>query len=290
MKLYTAGQSADVDALAIKKIGIPSLVLMEHAARGVFEELELRFVSLCDHRFIVLYGSGNNGGDALSVARMLLVRGAEVLLVEALGKPKTDDCKIEMGILLNTDKGIKKLRTISPEQVSRYIDDSAIVIDGVFGTGFKRSGKGNKGLEKLFASVEEAPYIVAIDVPSGVEADTGVSESWALSADLTVTFALPKIGLYVSPGAVHSGEVVVKDLYTLTTPDSTPYELLDDMYVRSLLLKLNRKKESNKGNYGHVLIMSPEAGMEGAVCLCATAALKSGAGLVSIAAVNSHRK
>jgi NAD(P)H-hydrate epimerase len=286
MKLYTAEQSANVDVLATKKIGIPSLVLMEHAARGVFEELELRFVSICAHRFIVLYGPGNNGGDALAVARMLLLKGAEVILVEALGKPKTDDCKIEMKILLNTDKGIKKLKIISPEQVSRHMDDSVIVIDGVFGTGFKKSGKVNKGLAKLFGSVECAPYIVAIDVPSGIEADTGAAENWALSADLTVTFALPKVGLYVSPGAVHSGEVVVKDLYTLAAPDKTPYELLDDTYVRDLLLKLNRKKESHKGNYGHVLIMSPEQGMEGAVCLCATAALKSGAGLVSVAAVN----
>ncbi len=285
MKLYTAAQAAAVDVLATREIGVPSLVLMEHAARGVFEELELRFVDLLDHRFIVLYGPGNNGGDALAVARMLLVIGADVILVQALTPPKTADCKKELELLLNTDKKIKKLKKIQPEQVSKYIGPSTIVLDGVFGTGFKKGTKLNKSLEKLFAAAEKAAYVVAIDVPSGVESDTGVAEDWALSADLTVTFAVPKVGLYVSPGAVHSGEIVIKDLYTLTMPDKTPYELLDDDYIKGLLLKLNRKKDSHKGNYGHVLIMSPQTGMEGAVSLCATAAIRSGAGLVSIAAV-----
>jgi len=290
MKLYTARQAHDVDTLAINKIGIPSLVLMEHAARGIVEELELRFCSLCAHKFIVLYGPGNNGGDALAVARMLLLKGAEVIIVEALAKPKTQDCKKEMHILLETDKFMHSLNKIKPEKVSKYIDDSCIVIDGVFGTGFKSSNKIDKKIKKLFEVASEAPYVVAVDVPSGVDVDTGVAAEWALTADLTVTFALPKVGLYVSPGAVHSGEVVVKELYTLANPSTTPYELLDADNVRNLFWSLRRKKESNKGSYGHVLIISPELGMEGAVTLCATAALKSGAGLVSIAAVNEDAK
>jgi len=286
MKLYTAKQTREVDSLAINKIGLPPLVLMEHAARGVFEELELRFCCLCAHKFIVLYGPGNNGGDALALSRMLLLKGAEVILVEALAKPATQDCKKEMQILLQTDKLLSGLKKIKPEQVSKHIDDTTIVIDGVFGTGFKKGNKIDKKIKKLFDAAAEAPYVVAIDVPSGVDVDTGVAAEWALTADLTVTFALPKIGLYVSPGAVHNGEVVVKDLYTLASPDATPYELLDADNVKNLFWNLRRKKESNKGSYGHVLIISPELGMEGAVTLCATAALKSGAGLVSVAAIN----
>lgn len=288
MKLYTAKQVGEVDSFAIKKIGLPSLVLMEHAARGVLEELELRFCCLSAHKFIVLYGSGNNGGDALALARMLIIKGAEVIIVEALEKPKSVDCKKEMQMLLETDKFVRGIRKIKPEQVSKYIDDSAIVIDGVFGTGFKKNSKTNKKIEKLFDAVAEAPYVVAIDVPSGVDVDTGVAAEWTLTADLTVTFALPKVGLYVSPGAIHSGEIVVKELHTLVSPDATPYELLDTDSIKSLFYNLRRKKESNKGSYGHVLIVSPESGMEGAVTLCATAALKSGAGLVSIAAVNEN--
>jgi ADP-dependent NAD(P)H-hydrate dehydratase / NAD(P)H-hydrate epimerase len=288
MKLYTAMQTRAVDTLAIKKIGIPSLVLMEHAAKGVLEELELRFCSLCAHRFVVLYGTGNNGGDALVVARMLLLKGAEVIIVEALAKPTSSDCEKEMKILLETDKFTRGLKKIKPEQVSKYIDDATIVIDGVFGTGFKRNSKVSPKIKKLFEVVSEAPYVVAIDVPSGVDVDTGVAEEWALTADLTVTFALPKVGLYVSPGAVHSGEVVVKDLYTFAGQEFTPYELLDENNVRNLFWHLCRKKESHKGSYGHVLIMSPELGFEGAITLCATAALKSGAGLVSIAAINEN--
>jgi len=288
MKLYTSTQVSEVDALAINKIGLPSLVLMEHAARGVLEEIELRFCCLCDHRFIVLYGSGNNGGDALAVARMLLLKGAEVIIVEAFAKPKSSDCKKEMQILLETTKLINGLKKIKPEQVSKYIDDSTIVIDGVFGTGFNKNNKLNAKTKKLFDVASDAPYVVAIDTPSGVDVNTGMATEWALTADLTVTFALPKVGLYISPGAVHSGEVVVKDLYTLVGLDATPYELLDADNIKNLFWNLQRKKESNKGSYGHVLIMSPELGMEGAVSLCATAALKSGAGLVSIAAINEN--
>jgi len=290
MKLYTAKQVSNVDSFATKKLRLPSIVLMEHAARDIFEELDLRFVSLLDHKFVVLYGTGNNGGDALAVVRMLLLKGAEVTLVQALGKPKTPDCKLEMEILLNTAKKTKGLKTVPISGVSKHINNSTIVIDGVFGTGFRKSGKPNKNLKKLFSSVEKALFVLAIDIPSGVDADTGSAEDWALSADLTVTLALPKVGLFVSPGAVHSGEVVVRELFTVTSIDQTPYELLDRDYVRILLSKLQRKKESHKGNYGHVLILSPEPGMEGAVCLCANAALKSGAGLVSVAAINETMK
>lgn len=283
MKLYNSEQARVVDIKATKNLGIPSIVLMEHAASSVLEELENILDSVSEHRFVVLAGNGNNGGDALALARMLFLKGAKVFVNTPLGKPKTKDAITEQKILKNMKNSVIYLKK---EELKKYIDEKTIVIDGVFGTGYKKQKKQNKDLIKVFSIAEKAPYIVALDVPSGVDASTGEAESWALTADLTISFAVPKIGTYVSPGAVHSGIVLIKDIHTEKPLMHTPYELIDERIIEGVLKKLKRPKNSHKGSFGHLAILVPEKGMEGAVTMASSSALMSGVGLVSVLTIN----
>ena len=288
MKLYTSEHSREADKYAIEQMGIPSVVLMEHASRGVFEEIVARFPNVLLNNFIVLYGTGNNGGDALSVARMLLFAGCKVNIVEAVGAPKTSDSQLQMDMLLKTAHGKDNLKQITKSEVSKYINDNTIVLDGVFGTGFKAvsSKPLEKALVKLFKEVRKAPYIISIDIPSGVDSDTGEVAPGAIEVDCTISFIFPKVGLFIAPASIHAGDVIVKPLFFPVKHINTNYELITEHFAKELIAPLKRTPNSHKGTYGHVAIISPDKGMEGAVAMSAMAALKSGAGLVTVLAVN----
>lgn len=288
MKLYTTEDAKSADSYAINKIGVPSIVLMEHAARGIFEEIINRFQNIHLNDFILVYGSGNNGGDALCLARMLLLAGCKVSIVEALGNPKTYDAKLQLKMLIKTAKSNKKFSRIKIKDISNNINTKTIVIDGVFGTGFKVSNakKINKNLITLFASLRKAAYVISIDVPSGVDANTGEVITGAIKADCTVSFVYPKLGLFISPASINSGDIVVKPLFFPVEEIETKYELVTESLVREMISPIRRHSNSHKGTYGHLAIISPEQGMEGAVAMTAMASLRAGAGLVTILAVN----
>lgn len=288
MKLYTTKDAMKADSYAINKIGIPSIVLMEHAARGIFEEIIKRFENIHLNNFIIAYGLGNNGGDALCLARMLLLAGCKVSIVEALGNPKTPDSKLQLKMLIKTAKSNKKFFRIKAEEVSNNINSKTIVIDGVFGTGFKVSKvkKTNKNLITLFASLRKAAYVISIDVPSGVDANTGEVITGAIKADCTVSFVYPKLGLFISPASINSGHIVIKPLFFPVEEIETKYELVTEDLAREMIAPIKRHADSHKGTYGHLAIVSPEHGLEGAVAMTAMASLRAGAGLVTILAIN----
>ena len=288
MKIYTSQHSKEADKYAIEQMGIPSVVLMEHASRGVFEEIVARFPNVHLNNFLVLYGTGNNGGDALSVSRMLLFAGCKVNIVEAVGAPKTPDSQLQMEMLLKTAHGKDNLKQIAKSEVSKHINDNTIVIDGVFGTGFKvESTKSlDSDLIKLFKDIRKAPYVISVDVPSGVDSDTGEVAPGAIEADCTISFIFPKVGLFIAPASMHAGDVIVKPLFFPVKHIKTNYELITEHFARELIEPLKRTANSHKGTYGHVAIISPDKGMEGAVAMSAMAALRSGAGLVTVIAVN----
>jgi ADP-dependent NAD(P)H-hydrate dehydratase / NAD(P)H-hydrate epimerase len=292
MKLYTSRDIKIAEEYAINELKVPSILLMEHAARGVYEEILKVFPKPQKYNFLILYGEGNNGGDALCLARMLALKSCKIKIVEVLGPPKTSDSKLQMKFLKETIKkknhdggDFSEVKFLNPSDALACINEKTIVIDGVFGTGFDKREKtelSNKVIG-LFAKLKNANYVFSIDIPSGLDANTGELAKWAIHADCTVSFIYPKIGLFVAPGALNTGKVKIKSLLFPKGPSlETQYELITPKLVRSFLNPLKRKTDSHKGTYGHVAIIAPQKGMEGAATMVALAALRSGAGLTTI--------
>jgi NAD(P)H-hydrate epimerase len=278
MKLYKIKDILNSENYAIKKLKIPGIVLMEHAARSVLEEIEKEYG--LNHKFIVVYGPGNNGGDALALSRMLFLKNANIKIYSALGSPKTKEAKQELSI-------VKKLKIKEiKNDILKSIDSKTIVIDGVFGIGFNKEIPTK--LIKLFESFKKAKAVVSIDVPSGLNIDNGELSKGAVISNLTVSFILPKLGLYTSPGAINAGKVVTKDIFTKDLQIKTNYELIDKDLINSIFKKLKRKNNTHKGSFGHVGVVKGD--MNGAAILSTKAALSVGAGLVSIILDNKISK
>ncbi len=290
MKLFTSKNSKLMDEYAIKKLSVPPIVLMEHASRGVYEELAVRFWPLSDKNFIVLCGTGNNGGDALCITRMLLLDGAGVSVFLMNGSPSTDEAKTELMVLKKTFPSLKTFDGKKTAEIRKRTTKNSIIIDGVFGTGFSSKKPLPKHVKDAFKVCEKALFKLSIDVPSGLSADTGELSDGAFKADISVSFGVPKVGLYTAPGALNSERVAVKSLFVGTPNLETPYELLTEETARKLIKPLKRTLNAHKGKYGHLAIISPQKGMEGAVAMCALSALRAGTGLVSIIATDETQE
>ncbi len=281
MKILTGAQMKAFDAQAIEELGIPSLILMENAGLGVAEAVAERWQVGAIH-VLALAGKGNNGGDALCAARHLVQWGATAEAV-IVGSP--DQLSEETST---------QARILEPAGVEiRYVDDEAAVdafdealwrsdvaLDGLLGIGIQGAVR---GLHKpIIDRLNDGPAdVVAIDLPSGVEADTGHVEGVAVRADLTVTLAYPKIGLLLHPGRAHAGDLLVRSIgypYALSASLETGLEWVDDAWVRERVPE--RRANSHKGDYGRVLVLAGSRGLSGAAIMTADAALRSGSGLV----------
>lgn len=290
MKLFTSTNANTVDHNAINKLSVPLSTLMEHASRGVYEELAVRFWPLNNVDFVVLCGSGNNGGDALCTSRMLLLDGANVSVFLMNGLPKTKESKAQLLILKKTFPKLKFIDGKKTLEIKKRITKNTVVIDGVFGTGFSCKKQIPKHIKNAFEISKKAMFKLSIDVPSGLDVDTGELANDAFSADLSVSFALPKLGLYTAPGALNAGHVIVKSLFVGVPELKTNYELLTEKTVRGIIKPICRTLNSHKGKYGHLAIIAPQKGMEGAVAMCACAALRAGTGLVSVIAIDETKE
>ena len=281
MKILTGEQMKAFDSQAIEDLGIPSLILMENAGRHVAEAVAEGWDVTSTH-VLALSGKGNNGGDALCAARHLIHWGASA---EAIIVGSSDDLSEETAIQARILKQFDvETRYIEDESELEHLDDALwradVVLDGLLGVGVKGAVR---GLPKpVIEQANDGPAeIVAIDLPSGVEADTGHVEGVAIRADLTVTLEYPKIGLLLDPGRAHVGELIVR---TIGYPDplkaslATGLEWVDADWVRVRLPE--RRPNSHKGNYGRVLVLAGSRGLSGAAIMTADAALRSGAGLV----------
>lgn len=288
MKLYTSKDSRAVDQHAMKQLSTHPLVLMEHASRGIYEELGIRFWPFFDKDFVVLCGNGNNGGDGLCLARMLGLEGARVSVVLLNGEPRTKEAKAQLKILTKTLPLVPVFKSSGAGNLKRLINSKTIVIDAVFGTGFKSGLVIDKRIKSAFEACRKAFFKVSVDIPSGVDADSGEVSNGAFKADLSVSFALPKLGLYTAPGALYSGQVTVKSLFAGMPVLKTKYELLTETTTREMIKPLKRTINSHKGKYGHLAVIAPEKGMEGAVGMSVLAALRSGTGLISVIASDEN--
>ncbi|GMT48392.1 MAG: bifunctional NAD(P)H-hydrate repair enzyme Nnr [bacterium] len=278
MRIVDAQQIREIDRQTIEDYGIASPVLMERAGLSVVNRIK-QCLDL-SVRVLVLAGSGNNGGDGLVVARLLHNEGwdVRVFLISSPEKLSHDclrqyETAKKMGVGIFTEKlpVLKDLR-------------GSLVIDAILGTGLNKPLRGE--IANLADRVNRAQVdVVAVDIATGVFSDTGKIMGTAIRAGFTVTFGLPKVGHVIYPGAEYTGRLFVEDIGfppALLNPESISLELIEKEHV-SLLLP-ERLKNSCKGDYGHVLVIGGSVGKTGAPLLSARAALRSGAGLVTIGA------
>jgi NAD(P)H-hydrate epimerase len=286
-----------VDRGAVEEIGIPSMVLMENAALGLAEAVAGSFP---DASSVAIYcGPGNNGGDGLALARHLAVRGYRVRCLLAFGGRETrGDAASQLAICRSMAPDLLRLDEIGPAQSpsgDRTVDlgealaagrSADLVVDALFGTGLGRPLEGQ--LAELVEGLNALPVPrLAVDLPSGLNGSRSDLFGPHLVADLTVTFAAPKPAQVFSPAADAVGELVVADL-------GIPPELLDRPWGEEPALHLvvgeevaawlsPRQAESHKGTYGHLLVVAGATGKSGAAILAARSAVRSGAGLVTVA-------
>ena len=286
MELYTAAQVREADRRAIEERGIPSAQLMENAARALADVVLARALPPEGAgngvpSAVVFCGPGNNGGDGVAAARLLLGAGWWVKCVLVGKREKmTPDCR-EMERRLNAAGGT--LEDFDPEDKESYLGFDAAV-DALFGVGLNSPLRADA--QKAVERMGLARWVAAADVPSGIHADTGEvlgeGPNAAVRADVTVTFSRGKPGLFVGQGAVRSGEVVVADI-------GIPEELYPEREYRDAVVEMEeiplprRVRDSHKGDYGRVFILAGSRGYTGAPCLAAGAAVRSGAGLVKLA-------
>jgi len=282
MKVLTGKQMKEFDAEAIKNYSLPSLILMENAGRAVVQALLERVQDLGVFHMVVVAGRGNNGGDGLCAARHLLNLGAsvEAFLVGSPGK-LSEETSVQAKILEGFGLEIRYLNEESDlAELEEALSRADVVIDALLGIGVRGPVRGllRPVIERINAS---DTFVVAVDVPSGVDADTGAVAGAAVKADLTVTLEYPKLGLLLYPGRGHAGEIVVSKIgypELLRQTFRSGLEWVDESYVRARLPQ--RRAYSHKGDYGKVFILAGSRGLTGAAIMAAEAALRSGAGLV----------
>lgn len=282
MKVLTPESMRAVDRAAIEDVGIPSLVLMENAAIGVVDALAERFPQASS--VTVLCGPGNNGGDGLAAARHLAIRGYVVRLFLIGGRDPGGDAGVQLTICRNQGLEIHRLSDEDGErQLLEAARDSDLVVDALFGTGFSRPLDGQ--LAELVEALNGLPVpCLAVDLPSGLNGGSHEIPGPHLEAEMTVTFAAPKVAHILPPAADSVGEVVVADL-------GIPPELVENAAGDLFLLQagelasllMPRPANGHKGDFGHVLLMAGAPGRAGAAILAARGAVRGGAGLVTVA-------
>lgn len=277
--LVNAAQMKKADTYTIQEVGIPSMELMERAAGAcvqVMEEEELDLSAPC-----VVCGSGNNGGDGFAIARILLLKGCPVTVCFVGDETRCTD---------ETRQQMKKLLEIGGRISNGYIEgEYSIMIDAIFGVGLGRRIRGDylDVIERMNAA-DAVKF--AVDMPSGISADTGMVLGIAFRADITVTFQLEKTGLVLYPGKKYAGNVRTVEIGIHTEQlkrDHSAAYVLDQKELSSLLPA--REPDSNKGTYGKLLMITGSIGMSGAAYLSAKAAYLSGAGLVRIYTPEENR-
>ncbi len=276
--LFTADQVRRIDRNAIGSLGIPGFDLMQRAAAAAFSILRRRWPTA--QRVVLLVGNGNNGGDALLVGVLALRAGLAVEAIALDAQSSGDAARARAAFV---DAGGR----ITLADAATAIPPTDVVVDGLFGTGLARPVEGVAAVLVERLNAARAP-VLALDLPSGLDADTGASLGVAVRADCTVSFVAWKRGLFSADGADCCG---VRELAALDLPGSARVaieadaELLDGTIARLLPA---RGSNVNKGTFGHVVAIGGDSGFGGAIRLTAEAALRCGAGLVSVATRAAH--
>ena len=290
MRVLNTQQMREADRRTIEDVGIPSIVLMENAGRQAVAAMEAAYEDLNTRRVGVLCGRGNNGGDGFVVARTLVQRGVEthVFLLGSVSEVR-GDARTNLEVLGRVGLTVVEITTAQEWELHfSEISECDVIVDAMLGTGF--SGHLTGLLETVVADVNGLGVpVVAIDLPTGVSADTHEVSGEAIEASMTVTLAAPKIPLVFPPADSNAGDLVIADIgipLPILDEIEGPYlELLTRERMRELVPV--RAADSHKGDFGRVLVVAGSLGRTGAAHLAALGALKSGAGLVTVATPRS---
>jgi NAD(P)H-hydrate epimerase len=287
MKILTTSQMQQIEE-ECAKIGLTTDVLMENAGKAVAEEVRKILGNIDKQYILFLIGPGNNGGDGLVAARHLHDWGAKVS-VYLLERRTENDQKLK----LVQERSITCVNATEDENMSRLeelLKSTNTVIDAIFGTGLTRrfSGLTATILGRINRARKEHPgwHIIALDLPSGLNADTGEADTASPYADYTITLGFPKPGLFKLPGAERVGKLTVVDIGMPAhlVEGETP-EYIDGEWVKSVLPE--RPLQANKGSFGRVLVVAGSINYIGAAYLACSGAIRVGAGLVTLATATS---
>jgi NAD(P)H-hydrate epimerase len=294
MKALTAAEMREVDRLTTERFGIPSLQLMESAGKSVADAVQQRCVGVRPCRIAILCGKGNNGGDGLVAARFLKeARLDPFVCLFAKREELRGDAAANLERWLSLTNEITEITDASAwERVWPKVANSHVVVDALLGTGLRGAATGlvAQAIEKLNKYSGNATHacpalILAVDTPSGLPSDGQASEGPVLRAHLTTTFTAPKVGQLVSRDAACMGQLLVR-------PIGSPESLIEEMGQGTLRwsgadefaeMPLVRVADSHKGSFGHVLLVAGALGKSGAAILAGQAAVRAGAGLVTVA-------
>ncbi len=281
MKVVTSQQIREIDRKAMEENNLSGLILMENAGLRIFQSLKNIYPDLRLKKIIIFAGSGNNGGDGFVVARHLYNYGvkAKVFLLSPFNKV-IGEAEENLNIINKMGVKLFEVETTKLEEIQRTIQNSDLIIDAILGTGLQGKVTGLKA--KIIDLINIANKdVLAIDLPSGLDTDTGKIEGSCIKATHTITLVLPKIGLLIFPGASYAGKVTVEDIgipsYLLKN-NKIKINITTKEIVKSLLPF--RATYSHKGSFGKVLILAGSVGMTGAAYLASEAAIRSGAGIV----------
>ncbi len=285
VKIATSEQMRSIDARAIKGLGIPGLTLMENAGKGVVSVLRAAAGELGGKSFAVVCGKGNNGGDGFVAARILFEMGAHVkayLLGAKTGT--TPDAAVNLERYVSAGGSLSELTESNLFcELAPFLNKSHFVIDAIYGTGFKGATEGLAGRTIELINTSGVPAL-SVDVPSGLDCDTGTSSGPCVQARATATLGLLKNGVVFFPGRDSAGDVYVVDIgipVEAVEQEKIDIELLDCHIARAWFPK--RKRDAHKGDCGKIVVVGGSVGLTGAIALCCNAALRSGAGLVTAA-------
>ncbi len=286
MKVANAKEMQELDRKAIETYRIPGMILMENAGKGAAEVISRTFPDIHRKKIAIIAGKGNNGGDGFVIARYLLNQGVSVKIY-LLTDPKglRGDAETNYSIFQRMKGEIIPVPSSKDYvKVKRDLEKFDILVDGIFGTGLDAEVRGYYREVIDHLNTLQRP-IVAIDIPSGLDADTGKPLGTAIHASLTITFGLPKVGHLIPPGIDYVGDVRVVDI-------GIPKRLVDEENISTYLLEKQEIKEwlsiprnpnTHKGDYGHLLVIAGSVGKTGAAAMACEAALRMGAGLVTLA-------
>ena len=285
MKLVTAKEMKALDVQAQNDYAMPGILLMDNAAQAVAEAVHEALTALEGERVVIFCGGGNNGGDGLGAARWLQSYGVSVraFVVGTALEAVQGDAALELAMFTKAGGRVEALSTEDDWVLAELAASKAdVLVDALLGTGFHGELEGDvlRACELLNKSEK---YILAVDIPTGVNADNGAVCEQAVRADHTVTMALVKTGLLLYPGREYCGDIELADISMpvklVEDYKSDKYRLTDEI-VRELLPL--RKANAHKGDAGRVVICAGSPGYTGAAALASDAAVKAGAGLVSL--------
>ncbi len=283
MRLVTVAEMQRLE----RECGVPLDQLMQNAGLAVAQEAWLMLGEIAERRILVLAGPGNNGGDGLVAARHLKEWGADVIVY--LLKPRPGDDPVFAAAAALAVPMIVDGEAESDKRLADAMGGAELVIDALLGTGRARPIDGALAavLDLLKAARENRlpPRLIAADLPTGLDADTGAADPHTVAADETVALGFAKVGLHVLPGSQFTGRVEVVDIGIPATDETAQTELLSRRWAQGHLPK--RPADAHKGTFGSVMVVAGSPRYTGAAYLSCTGALRSGAGIVTLACAQS---